>query len=156
MAVFSKAELIRGVTLAMERHASAEMEGRCAKKSRNEQRCVLDDHFVGIMGEWAVCQELGHDFNPTMDTYKSAPDTCGFEVKTARAPAYYMIMADNDRTDCPYAMVVQISLFRYDVLGYITYDEAERVCEMKALNPTMPPARVVSIRHLRSIAECMP
>lgn len=150
---FTIDDVCRAATFAMRRHAVAESEGRRAKLNRQERRCVLDDHFVGLMGEWAVCRELGVEFAPTINTYKGAPDACGFEVRTRRAPYATLVLHDNDSPDYPYALVMQSTLFQYLVCGWIPYAEAWEICEMITADPDRPQMRTVPSHKLRPLTK---
>ena len=145
---FSIDQVCWAASVAMRRHASATIAGRNPYQTRNERRSVLDDHFLGIMGEFTVSTHFGLDFEPTIDTFKTKPDVCGFEVRCSRGGAKYLILSKRDRPDSHYVWVLQRTLFKYEIMGAIDYATAWDVAEPRKLTWSRDEAMCVEAHQL--------
>lgn len=153
---FSIDQVCWAASVAMRRHASATIAGRNPYQTRNERRSVLDDHFLGIMGEFTVSTHFGLDFEPTIDTFKTKPDVCGYEVKCSRPPAEWLMLGTTDRSDMPYVFVAQKTLFTYQVVGWIDVARARSLAQDVDFRNGRPPVKCVSVCHLAKLEGATP
>ncbi len=116
--VLTDEEMETAERVGKERNANAEKEGRKHRLEYLPGESPEENHILACYGETAVAGYLGVPWDGTLDTYKTAPDQSGCEVRTRRKWYYELYIRDGEDPNQPFILVTQISDREYTVRGW--------------------------------------
>ena len=114
----------RRIALSVGRERAA----RAAARNSTEiiPRPQVYAHAVGAAGELAFAKALGVYWNFSVDTFRSAPDVAGYEVRTRTNPEWDLFIRPNDSDNRKYALVTIDRDKSFLIVGYLLGADAKQ------------------------------
>lgn len=140
-------EIQYATSVGNSRHEESIASGRTSKLGDTDTR---QSHVMGAIGELAAAKYLGVRWRASVGTFKTVPDVGRYEVKAVSGAHHRLLMNANEKTD-PY-ILAHVKGHECDLLGWITMEDALKVCYMDDPGNRGKPCRCVDQKDLKDPA----